>query len=67
MIMLVGNNLYHSPMRSRIKLKTQFTLSPKTYYKTRPISPRSVIAVSEDNPGPHRSLLGLILRVGYYS
>jgi hypothetical protein len=54
-------------MRSRIKLKKQFTLSPKKYYKTTPIRPRSVIAVREDNPGHHRSLLGLILRVGYYS
>ena len=42
-------------------------LNPKKYYKPRPISPRSVITVREDNPGPHRSLLGLILRVGYYS
>jgi hypothetical protein len=54
-------------MHCRIKLKKQFKLNPKKYYKRRPISPRSVIAVREDNPGPHRSLLGLILRVGYYS
>ena len=54
-------------MRSRIKLKKQFRLTPRKYYKTRPISPRSVITVRHDNPGPARSLLGLILRVGYYS
>lgn len=42
-------------------------LNPKKYYKTRPNSPRSVITVREGNPGPHRSLLGLILRVVYYS
>ena len=53
-------------MRCRIKLKKQFRVNPKRYYKTRPISPRSVITVREDNPGPHRRLLGLILRVGYY-
>jgi hypothetical protein len=54
-------------MRSRIRLKRQFKVSPKKYYKGRPIPPRSVIMVRKDNPGPHRSLLGIILRVGYYS
>jgi hypothetical protein len=54
-------------MKSRVKLKKQFLASPRKFYKSRPISPRAVIAVREDNPGPHRSLIGMILRVGYYS
>ena len=54
-------------MKSRVKLKKQFEASPRKYYKSRPISPRTMIAVREDNPGPHRSLRGMVLRVGYYS
>jgi hypothetical protein len=54
-------------MKSRVKLKKQFLASPRKFYKSRPISPGTVIAVREDNPGPHRSLMGMILRVGYYS
>jgi hypothetical protein len=54
-------------MRSRIKLKKQFGANPKKHSKARPIAPRSVIAVRESNPGPHRTLLGQLLRVGYYS
>lgn len=54
-------------MKSRVKLKKQFETSPRKFYKSQPVSPCSVIAVRGDNPGPHRSLLGMILRVGYYS
>ncbi len=54
-------------MKSRVKLKKQFEASPRKFYKSQPISPRSMIAVRGDNPGPHRSLLGMVLRIGYYS
>jgi hypothetical protein len=54
-------------MKSRIKLKKYFEVNPRRYYKTNPIPPRTVIAVREENPGPYRKLLGLTLRVGYYS
>jgi hypothetical protein len=54
-------------MRSRVRLKKQFELNPKKYSKNHPIGPRSVISVREDNPGPHRNLIGQLIRVGYYS
>jgi hypothetical protein len=54
-------------MKSRVKLKKQFEASPRKFYKSQPISPCSVIAVRGDNQGPHRSLVGMVLRVGYYS
>ena len=54
-------------MRSRLRLKRQFSLDPKSYFKNQPVPPRSEIVVREDNPGPYSRILGQRLRVGYYS
>lgn len=54
-------------MKSRIALKKYFALNPRRFSKANPVPPRTSITVRHDNPGRYRSLLGQILRIGYYS
>jgi hypothetical protein len=54
-------------MNSRIAFKKYFALNPKRFSKANPVPSKTSISVRQDNPGPYRSLLGQILRIGYYS
>jgi len=69
-----GSSIYCRSMTRNIKRQKQYAAREKRVfaYQDRdiacnPVSPRSEIAVREDNPGPYVGLLGKRLRVSYYS